>query len=69
MRLLLAVAAGVLGYCYYIGQNARSRRRVVKEDLSRWEGEGGNVPAVAAPAPAPTPTSSFPTGNDHIVRH
>jgi hypothetical protein len=69
MRLLIALAAGVLGYCYYLGQNQRAHRRVVKEDLNRWEGEGGNVPAVATPSPAPTPTSSFPSDNDKIVRH
>ncbi len=26
----------------------------------RWEGEGGNVPAVATPSPAPQPRSSYP---------
>lgn len=69
MKLLLAIAAGALGYCYYLGQTHRAHRRVVKEDLNRWEGEGGNVPAVATPSPAPTPQSSFPTDNDNIVRH
>lgn len=69
MRLLLALAAGVLGYCYYCGQNARVRKTAVKEDLNRWEGEGGNVPSVATPSPAPAPTSSYPAGGDNIVRH
>lgn len=69
MRLLLAIAAGVLGYCYYMGQNARLRKGAIKEDLNRWEGEGGNVPAVATPSPAPTPASSYPAGEDNIVRH
>ncbi len=69
MRLLLAIAAGVLGYCYYIGQNARARKGAIKEDLHRWESEGGNVPAVATPSPAPTPASSYPAGEDNIVRH
>jgi len=68
MRLLLAIAAGVLGYCYYTGQSARAHKRVVKEDLNRWEGEGGNVPAVATPSPAPLPQSSYPAGDD-VVRH
>ena len=62
MKLLVALAAGVLGYCYYMGQNSRTRRVAIKEDLNRWEGEGGNVPAVATPSPAPVPESSIPPG-------
>lgn len=53
MRLVLALAAGVLGYCYYRGQSARETKVAVKEDLRRWEDEGGNVPAVATPSPPP----------------
>jgi hypothetical protein len=68
MKLLLALAAGFLGYCYYTGHNARLKKGAVKEDLNRWEGEGGNVPAVATPSPAPTPVSSYPAGDD-AVRH
>ncbi|HET9577476.1 MAG TPA: hypothetical protein VFP44_06585 [Usitatibacter sp.] len=68
MRLLLALAAGALGYFYYLGHNARLKKGLVREDLNRWEGEGGNVPAVATPSPAPTPASSYPSGDD-IVRH
>ncbi|MGZ5032854.1 MAG: hypothetical protein ACXWAC_06610 [Usitatibacter sp.] len=44
MKLTLVLAAGVLGYCYYLGQSARKTKGAVKEDLRRWEGEGGNVP-------------------------
>jgi hypothetical protein len=68
MKLLLALAAGFLGYCYYVGQNSRVRKVAIKEDLNRWEGEGGNVPAVATPSPAQAPTSSYPAGDD-AVRH
>jgi len=68
MKLLLALAAGFLGYCYYTGQAVRMRKGAVKHDLNRWEGEGGNVPAVATPSPAPTPASSYPAG-DGVVRH
>ena len=68
MRLLLAVAAGLLGYCYYVGHNARLRKSAIKEDLNRWEDEGGNVPTVATPSPAPAPRSSYPE-RDGIVRH
>jgi hypothetical protein len=57
MKLLLAAAAGVLGYLYYCGRNAQSR--VQHEELGRWEGEGGNVPSVATPTPA---------GDDPLVR-
>lgn len=59
MKLLLAMAAGMVGYCYYAGRCAQ-RTRLPKEELHRWEGEGGNVPAVATPSPAPVPKSSHP---------
>ncbi len=59
---LIALAAGALGYCYYRGCAVKAKKSGVKEDLTRWEGEGGNVPAVATPSPAPTPTSSYPVG-------
>jgi hypothetical protein len=70
MKLLLALAAGLLGYCYKCGLDAREQRRRLaqKEEVTRWEGEGGNVPAVATPSPAPVPTSSYPAGDD-LVRH
>jgi hypothetical protein len=68
MKLLLALAAGALGYCYCRGCEVKSTKVGVKEDLTRWEGEGGNVPAVATPSPAPTPRSSLPSDND-AVRH
>jgi hypothetical protein len=61
MKMLLAVAAGALGYCYYRGCEVRSHKNL-KEDVVRWEGEGGNVPAVATPSPAPVPESSIPPG-------
>ena len=62
MKMLVALAAGALGYCYFRGCEAKSRlgKTAVKEDLTRWEGEGGNVPAVATPSPAPQPQGSFP---------
>jgi hypothetical protein len=67
---LLAVAglAAFVTYCFNRGQTARVMKREVKEDLGRWEGEGGNVPAVATPSPAATPQSSFPAGEPD-VRH
>jgi len=62
MKMLFALTAGALGYCYYLGREVRTHRQAVKEDVTRWEGEGGNVPAVATPSPAPTPQSSVPPG-------
>ena len=39
----------------------------VKDDLRRWESEGGNVPAVATPSPLPD-DSAYP-GVNAEVRH
>ena len=69
-RLLLSIAglAAIVGYCFQRGQCAKVAKTEVKHDLGRWEGEGGNDPAVATPSPAPTPTSSYPAaGSD--ARH
>jgi hypothetical protein len=68
MKMLLALAASALGYCYYCGRNARTVKSSRKEELQRWEGEGGNVPAVATPTPAPIPRTSFPA-TDPGLRH
>ena len=67
MKLLLALVAGALGYCYKCGLDARNTRTSVKEQVNVWEGEGGNVPTVATPSPAPIPQSSNPAGD--VVRH
>jgi hypothetical protein len=66
--LALAGLAAFITYCFKRGEGVRTMKREVKEDLGRWEGEGGNVPAVATPSPAPTPRSSFPAG-DNDIRH
>jgi hypothetical protein len=60
--LLLAIAGGAagLGYCYYRGTCSRSVKREIKEDLTRWEAEGGNVPEVDTPTPQARPETSFP---------
>ena len=68
MKLLLALAAGVLGYCYKCGLDARKRKGTLKEEVTRWEGEGGNVPTVATPSPAPVPQAGVPSG-DGALRH
>ena len=62
MKMLLAIAAGALGYCYYRGLEVRSHHPSLREEVTRWEGEGGNVPTVATPSPAPTPATSVPPG-------
>ena len=68
MKMLLALAAGALGYCYYCGREAKSRHPIKKEELTRWEGEGGNVAAVATPSPVVQPQSSLPA-DDRVMRH
>ena len=64
----IAALAGILAYCYRQATSSQAARGEVKEDLRRWEGEGGNVPAVATPGPAPVPQSSFP-GQGSEARH
>ena len=68
-KLVVGIAglAAFIGYCFWRGESARAAKLEVKEDLGRWESEGGNVPAVATPAPAPAPSSSFPAQSN--VRH
>ena len=70
MRALLGIAglAAFVSYCFYRNQDAQQRKAQVKDDLRRWEGEGGNVPAVATPSPVVNPQSSYPApGSD--ARH
>jgi hypothetical protein len=65
MKLLLALAAGLAGYCYYLGLQKR-RHALPREEVSRWESEGGNVPSVATPSPQGVHV--HPAG-DPAVRH
>ncbi|HET7728689.1 MAG TPA: hypothetical protein VFK48_01535 [Usitatibacter sp.] len=67
MKLLFALAAGALGYCYYRGSQVPRKAGPRKEELQRWEGEGGNVPTVATPSPTVIPPT-FPAG-DGELRH
>jgi hypothetical protein len=62
MRALLGIAglAAIVGYCFYRAQGTQQTKTEAKEDVRRWEGEGGNVPAVATPSPVVTPQSSYP---------
>jgi hypothetical protein len=60
--LLLAFAGGAagIGYCYYRGARARHEKLNTKQDLKRWEDEGGNVPEVDTPTPQVRPQTSHP---------
>ena len=62
MRAVLGLAglATLVGYCFYRAKGTQQVKKEVKEDLRRWEGEGGNDPAVATPSPVVTPQSSYP---------
>ena len=62
MKWLLAIAAGVAGYCYCRGLEAR-RTRKPREELQRWESEGGNVPSVVKPM------AHYVPAGDPAVRH
>lgn len=68
MLLSIATLAGFVSYCFYRGKAAHAVKREVKQELHRWEGEGGNVPQVATPSPAPVPRSSYP-GNGSAAQH
>ena len=69
-KMLITVAglAAFVSYCFQRGQCAQATKAEVKQDLRRWEDEGGNVPQVATPSPAPVPQSSYP-GNGAAARH
>ena len=60
LPLAIAGAVGGIGYCFYRGSCARHAKREIKEDLTRWEAEGGNVPEVETPTPQAKPQSSHP---------
>lgn len=61
MKWLLAIAAGVAGYFYFRGLDARRTKRP-REELNRWEGEGGNVSVT-------TPMPHYIPAGDPAVRH
>jgi len=66
LPLAIVGAVGGLGYCYWRGACARHVKREIKEDLTRWEAEGGNVPEVDTPTPQARPQSSYHSGADEI---
>jgi hypothetical protein len=69
-KMLISVAglAAFVSYCFHRGRCAQATKAEVKQDLRRWEDEGGNVPHVATPSPAPVPQVSYP-GNGAGAPH
>jgi hypothetical protein len=45
MLVSVAALAAFVSYCFSRGRASRATRAQAKDDLTRWEGEGGNVPA------------------------
>jgi hypothetical protein len=67
--LAIAGAAVGFGYCYYRGSCAHHAKRQVKEEVTRWEAEGGNVPEVDTPTPQVKPQTSQPATPYEGSRH
>jgi hypothetical protein len=69
-RTLVGVAAlaAFIAYCFHRGAGASGAKAEVKDELPRWEGEGGNVPAAATPSSEPVPQSSY-QGPGSDARH
>ena len=71
MRIASLIALAGLGafiaWCFRRNEQTRVAGRQSREEIGRWEAEGGNVPAVATPSPAPPPPTYLP--GDPNVRH
>ena len=71
MRIGSVIAVAGLGafiaWCFRRNEELRAARMQTREELGRWEAEGGNVPAVATPSPAQP--SRYVPGGDPNVRH
>ena len=71
MRLASFIAfaglAAFVAYCFRRNQELRAVGRQSREEIGRWEAEGGNVPAVATPSPAVV--TPYAPGGDPNVRH
>ena len=55
-----AAAAGAAALGYLRTLNARTQKKELKEEITKWEDEGGNVPQVPTPAPVAAPERSVP---------
>ena len=65
--IALAGLGAFIAWCFRRNDELRAARSQSREELGRWEAEGGNVPAVATPSPAPPAT--YVPGGDPNVRH
>jgi len=65
--IALAGLAAFIAYCFRRNQDLRVAGRQSREEIGRWESEGGNVPAVATPSP--TVATPYAPGGDPNVRH
>jgi hypothetical protein len=61
-----AALAAFVAYCFRRNDELHAAKRVAREEIGRWESEGGNVPAVATASPAP---AGYPQAGDPNVRH
>jgi hypothetical protein len=59
--------AAFIAYCFRRNEELRTVGRQSREEIGRWEAEGGNVPSVATPSP--TVTTTYVPGGDPNVRH
>ena len=65
--IALTGLAAFITYCFRRNEELRMARLQSREEIGRWEAEGGNVPAVATPAP--TVAIPYVPGGDPNVRH
>jgi hypothetical protein len=60
-RWLIGGAAAVVMLRWASGQVKRHEKKVeLFDNLNRWEGEGGNVPAVETPVPSADGQQTYP---------
>jgi hypothetical protein len=64
--IAVAGLAAFIAWCFSRNQQLRVARREARDEIGRWEDEGGNVPAVATPAPTP---ATYVPGGDPNIRH
>jgi hypothetical protein len=65
--IALAGLAAFVAWCFRRNAQLRAGATEAREEVRRWEAEGGNIPAVATPSPVPTPSPY--AGGDPNVRH
>ena len=65
--IALAGLGAFIAWCFRRNEHLRAARRDAREEIGRWEAEGGNVPALATPS-AVRPATYVP-GGDPNVRH